>query len=164
MAATDGGMAATDVAAATDIELSEWMGVTRLVDLPPLKVVWQFEERTYTGHTGWVDMDQRIVQVIQKGMEGGNDVIPFPLRGRTYEVDLTAMVQRVIHPHRPHLTRAIRHAFLPSTPEVGASAGRMKEAADEATEQKADEANETNEMKEGAKEGATRPTPEEGCQ
>ena len=141
-----------------------WTGVARLAELPPLKVVWQFEERTYTGHTGWVDMDERIVQVIQRGMEGGFDVIPFTLRGRTYEVDLKDMVQRVTHPHSPHLTRAIRRAFLPSTPEVGASAGRMKEACDEATEQKADEANETNEMKEGAQEGATRPTPEEGCQ
>ena len=133
--------ATTNVAAATDIDISQWTGVTRLAVLPPLKVAWQFEERTYTGRTGWVDKDERTVQTIQKGMDRCFDVIPYTLRGRTYDVDLRDMVQRVIKPLAPWLDRAIRRAFLPLTPEVGAEpAGRMKakEAAEEpeATEMK----------------------------
>ena len=66
--------ATTNVAAAgeTDIEFSEWTGVRRLAEAPPLKVAWQFDERTVTGRTGWVDKDERTVQTIQKGMDAAS--------------------------------------------------------------------------------------------
>ena len=76
-------------------------------------------------------------------------MIPYALRGRTYDVDLRDMVQRVIKPLAPWLDRAIRCAFLPLTPEVGAEpAGRMK--AEEAAEEP-----EATEMKEATDDEAT---------
>ena len=115
------------MAGAVDDGEEGWTRLSRLDDLPPLRVVWQFEERTVLGHTGWVDMDPRVIEVIESGRRRGFDMIPFTLRGRTYEADLRDMVQRVVSPVRPW-ERAIRRAFLPVTPEVGAGGGRLKDA------------------------------------
>ena len=115
------------MAGATDDGEEGWTRLSRLDDLPPLRIVWQFEERTVLGHTGWVDMDPRVVEVIESGRKRGFDMIPFTLRGRTYEADLRDMVQRVVAPARPW-ERAIRRAFLPVTPEVGAGNGRLRDA------------------------------------